>query len=196
MAETPTDPAKLTRVVTWLEMREAPRRAAFLPRAGKHALMRLEEPSASFYRYLYETVGERWFWYERRSLDDGALEAVIRHPDVEIFVLYVGGGPVGFAELDWRDPPDIELARIGLVPDRIGQGLGAYLLTWVIDEAWRREPPRLWTRLTSLDHPRAAGVLQRAGFSPYKQDTEDIDDPRAAGLIPAHVRLPGEADAG
>ena len=42
----------------------------------------------------------------------------------------------------------------------------------------------------TLDHPRALGMYQRVGFSPYKQETVQIDDPRLSGLFPADWPLP------
>ena len=43
--------------------------------------MRAEDCTVSFYRYLYETVGTPWLWYERRLLDDAALAAADRQAD-------------------------------------------------------------------------------------------------------------------
>jgi len=55
------------------------------------ALMRAEDCTVSFYRYLYDTVGEPWLWFERRMIGDLALAAQIGKPTIEIFVLYVRG---------------------------------------------------------------------------------------------------------
>lgn len=49
-------PGKINCVVTYLEMRKPPRRANILPAGAKIALMRAEAPTASFYRYLYNTA--------------------------------------------------------------------------------------------------------------------------------------------
>ena len=58
-------------VITYLEMREKPSAPPVpAPSVGKLALMRAEECTVSFYRYLYETVGTPWLWFERRLLDD------------------------------------------------------------------------------------------------------------------------------
>ena len=74
--------------------------------------------------------------------------------------------------------PDIELAYFGLVPGFIGRKLGPWLLHWVVDAAWAREPKRVWVHTCSLDHPKAIAHYQRAGFSPYRQERKTIADPR------------------
>ena len=50
----------LETTVTYLEMTSPPRRPATPAPLGKLAVMRAELPTVSFYRYLYNTVGEAW----------------------------------------------------------------------------------------------------------------------------------------
>jgi ribosomal protein S18 acetylase RimI-like enzyme len=182
-AEAADAPGKLEVITTYLEMRAAPRRPNTAPPPGT-ALLRLDAPSVAFYRFLYDTVGTPWLWYERRLMTDEALAAVIGDRMVDVYGLFVGGEPAGYAELDRRTPPDIELAYLGLRPEFVGQGLGLYLLSWVVDAAWQHDPDRLWVHTCSLDHPRALGLYQRIGFSVYRQERSVIDDPRTIGLIP------------
>ncbi len=171
-------------------MRSAPSHPNILPSGHKVALVRAERPTVSFYRYLYNTIGEDWLWWERRALSDAELAAVIHHPNVEIFVLYIDGVPAGFSELDLRIEAEVELAYFGLIPEFIGRGLGRYLLGWTIDEAWQRTPERVWLHTCNFDHPKAIATYQKAGFAPYKQETTTIEDPRASGLIPKNIVLP------
>lgn len=191
----PLPEGKLREVVTYLEMTASPKRMPVTPTGHKVALMRAEQPTAHFYRYLYDTVGEAWLWWERRTKDDAALIEIIQDPMVEIYVLYAEGVPAGFAELDRRVEDEIELAYFGLLPEFIGRGLGRYFMTWTVDAAWRHEPDRLWVHTCNFDHPGALSVYQRAGFVPYDQAVSIIDDPRAKGIIPAHVRTAEERQA-
>lgn len=189
-ADAEIPPGKLRMVITYLEMRARPSHgSAHLPAGTKAALLRAENPTVSFYRYLYDTVGEPWLWYERRAFDDATLAAIIQDPKVEIYVLYVGGVPAGYGELDRRTGSEIELAYFGLMPEFIGKGLGRYFLTWIVDAAWRYEPERLWVHSCNFDHPEALRAYQRAGFVPYGQEALIIDDPRLSGLIPSHVEV-------
>jgi GNAT superfamily N-acetyltransferase len=164
-------------VVTYLEMtappaqppRPAPRQGLEIRRAGR--------PTVSFYRYLYAAVGEPWTWTVRRWLSDAELAAILNDPRVEVNVLWAGGVPAGYAELDRRAPPDVELAYFGLMPEFIGQGLGAYLLDWAIHHAWRARPRRFWLHTCDLDHPRALDLYQRLGFCIYDRQTSAQDLP-------------------
>ncbi len=188
------DAGRLPVVVTYLEMTHAPTRPA-IPAptaAGRLAMLRAENPPVEFYRYLYTAVGEPWFWYERSRLDDAVLAGIISNPKVEIYVLYVGGVPAGYVELDRRPAPDIAIAYIGLTQPFIGRGLGPYLLGWSVDTAWQYRPERLTVDTCTFDHPKALALYQRAGFVPVRQVTKTIDDPRWAGLIAAgrQPRLP------
>jgi GNAT superfamily N-acetyltransferase len=175
-------------VITYLEMLERPvgRRA---PAPGeKLALMRAEGCTVSFYRYLYDTVGEPWLWFERRLLDDAALAQQIGKATVEIFVLYVRGVPAGYFELDAGAPCETKLCYFGLIPDFIGRGLGPYLLQAAIDQAWSRPIDRFWLHTSTFDHPKALGVYQRAGFAVYARRRVSFDDPRKTGILPgSHI---------
>jgi len=179
-----TPKGKLEVVITYLEMTHRPRRPHSPHRGEKLALMRAERPIPSFYRYLYNTVGAPWLWYERRLLDDDSLCDIIHHHQVEVYVLYVGGNPAGFVELDCRVADEVEIGLFGLLPEFIGRGLGHYLLDWAVDESWDKEPDRVWVHTCNLDHPHAIAVYQRAGFAPYRQETKLIDDPRLPRAMP------------
>ncbi len=176
---------KLAVTITYLEMLERPGLAHIHPPIGSAtALIRAHRPTISFYRYLYNTVGEPWIWYERRAMSDEALAAILHDDAVELYVLYVEGVPAGFVEIDRRDRPDVDLALFGLIPDFIGRGLGQYLLASAIDLAWTDDTERLTVNTCTLDHHSALPLYQRFGFVPYERKEIEIDDPRLTGLLP------------
>lgn len=176
-------PGKLEVTVTYVEMKHVPAPRPRPHRAESVSVLRAEKPTVSFYRYLYYTVGAPWLWYERRIIDDDALREIIESEWREIYVLYVGGVPAGFTELDRFDTDNVEVAYFGLMPDFIGRALGPYFLDWTVQRAWlppRGEPAkRIWLHTCTLDHPKALRTYQRAGFGVYDQHTFHIDDPRA-----------------
>ena len=126
-------------------------------------------------------------------MSDDALRAILGDEMVDVFVIYVGGVPAGYVELDRRPASEIEVAFFGLVPEFIGQGFGRYLLGWAVAESWRHTPRTLKVSTNNLDHPRALPNYQKAGFVPVRQEIEIIDDPRELGLIPRHVIPRGRA---
>lgn len=181
--------------VTWLEMKEPPTRPALpLPNPGKPvSLTKLHDPNVAFYRYLSNGVGEPWFWYERRAMEDDQLLKSIRAENVEIYVLSVGNVPAGFAELtSKRSDRTVEITYFGLMPDFIGMKLGPYLLDWTIRTAWQHidRPERLELNTCTLDHPSALATYQKAGFVPFRQEKQRITDPRVTGILPKDLPLP------
>ena len=196
----PSNPRKLDVVVSFLEMPAQPERAPATIPPGKVAIVRAENLTLSFYRYLYDTVGEPWLWWQRRLMSDDELGPILALPETHVYVLYVAGVPAGFAELDLGDLEEngvIDLHYMGLIPDFIGKGYGKYLLNWAIDTAWGLKPRRLTVNTCTLDHPSALGAYQKAGFVVYDQRTDIVDDPRDVGLIPPidhHVDHTGNQD--
>lgn len=178
----------ITTTVTYLEMRDRPTRPTVpAPAKAKSSLIRAVDPTVGFYRYLYDTVGAPWTWMERRLMDDEVLKSAITAPGVEIYVLYADGVPAGFGEVNrGLKPEEVEITYFGLMPEFIGRGLGRYFINAIIDIAWNSDPRRIWVHTCDLDHPRALGNYQRAGFSVFGQGIETLPDPRAAGLpLPA-----------
>ncbi|MGB3810452.1 MAG: GNAT family N-acetyltransferase [Parvibaculum sp.] len=155
--------------ITHLEMRAEPRLPPVPKPQGKYALVRAEKPPVHFYRYLYNTVGRDYAWVSRKKLTDAELIAIIHNDDVEIYVLWLNGSPVGFTEIDFRMMPDADLCFLGVMPEFIGMGIGRYLLCAAIGLAWSRGPERLTVQTCTLDHPNALRLYQRHGFTPYAQ---------------------------
>ena len=148
------------------------------PLAGHLAVIQARNPTVSFYRFLYHTAGEPWLWYERRFMDDKTLATLVTDSNVRIYVLYVDGVPAGYAELDLQTPSDVELAYFAIFPEFIGRRLGPWLLQWAVNTAWSGEPERFRVNTCSLDHPKALLTYQQQGFTPYRQETIRILDPR------------------
>ena len=174
-------PGQLRVVTTYLEMKQPPARPPLPPPLEGLSIERAEPPTVSFYRYLYNSVGAPWLWYERQAMANDELRAIIQNPSIEVYVLYVEDVAAGYVELDRRIEGQIEVAYFGLMPEFIGRGFGPYLLDWTVITAWHKEPNRVWVHTCNLDHPKAHSVYERIGFVSYKQETTLIDDPRLRG---------------
>ncbi len=175
--------------VSFLRMFAPPEESA-PPLAGGTTVVRLAAPTCAFYRYLYDTVGGPYVWWLRRVSSPAELAAIIRHRDVSIHVLYLGGEPAGFFELDARPAPDINLSYFGLMPHAIGRGLGHAFLRAAVDEAWRVRPRILTVNTCTADHPRALPLYRRVGFRPFRQVAELWEVPVRLGMvIPPGLRV-------
>ena len=153
----------------YLEMLASPDRTVPAPRGGL-SVVQAQSPTVPYYRSLYDAVGSEYYWLSRRKLSDAELAAIIHNPLNEVYVLHVDGSPAGFAELDRRQPNEVELVQFGLMPDFIGQGLGKWFLRWTIDKVWSYGPRRFWLHTCTLDHPAAVPTYKKAGFVQYKQE--------------------------
>lgn len=162
-------------VVTFLEMISPPAQHVPAPANLRLALMKADHPPIHFYRYLYNTIGEKHCWVDRRRLTDEALAEAINSEAIEIFVAYVGGVPAGYFELDCRNPEEIWLVYFGVMPEFQGRGLGKWLLAEAIAEGWMKQPERLRVETCTLDDPRALPLYQRMGFVPYERRSKVIE---------------------
>ena len=176
----PLPDGQLAALVTYLEMIERP---AGVPAASSLQLRRVTL-DADGYRALFRKIGASWLWFSRLELDDAALEAIVRHPAVELFEVAAVEAVVGMLELDFRIAGGCELAFIGLVPELTGQGQGRWLLDEALARAWRDGVTRVHVHTCSLDHPAALPAYLRAGFVPYKRAIERFTDPRLTGTLP------------
>jgi len=173
---------QLAAVVTFLEIREAPRTET---PASPLKLERVGVPQPEHYRELFKRIGARWLWFSRLLMDDAHLASIIQHPKVELYSVMDGSGrEVGMLELDFREPHECELSFIGLVPELSGMGLGKWLLAEAVRRGWREDVDRLHVHTCSLDHPAALAAYLRAGFTPFKRAIERFPDPRLLGILP------------
>jgi GNAT superfamily N-acetyltransferase len=162
-------------IVTFLEMTAEPLHHVAPPSSLKLMLMRAENITLSFYRFLYDTVGHDYNWNDRSNLSDSELSALIHADGVEVWVLYVNGQPAGYFELVPYERNTIELEYFGLVSEFQGKGLGKWLLAEAIRAAWAKLPKRVIVQTCTLDGPTALPLYQKMGFTPYAQEPKVME---------------------
>lgn len=168
---------RIPMVVTFLEMLAKPSALPPPVPRGKVAIIRATNPPVHFYRYLYNTIGDAYYWVDRRKLSDEALATIIQDPKEELFVLYADGNPAGMAELDMRESGIGQLAYFGLMPEAVGKRLGYFFLYQAIANAWSHPITKLLVNTCTLDHPRALPLYQRLGFVAYSREDRYIELP-------------------
>jgi GNAT superfamily N-acetyltransferase len=161
--------------ITYLEMHSRPESTEPVLPQGKLRIEKVALPPVPFYREMYQAVGGPWNWSERKRLSDSELREVIQHPDIAIYVLRNEGRISGFAEMDLRQKPEIELKYFGLVPECIGKGYGRHFLHWIVMKAWDMQPSRLWLHTCDRDHPGALTFYQESGFVICQAETRRRD---------------------
>jgi hypothetical protein len=163
--------------VTFFEMTAKP--SALPPPApkGRHAILKCDNPTAHFYRYLYDTIGGQWLWVDRKKLTPQALAEIIQHPLNHLYVLYTEGSPAGMAELDFRKENTCNISYFGLMPEAIGKRLGYFFLYHTCLNAWARPIQRLTVNTCTLDHPRAMPLYQRMGFAACSREERFVELP-------------------
>lgn len=158
-------------LVTYMEQRHRPKRLRPIPPDDPVHIIKLDRIPIHFYRYLYRHVGDAWGWRDRNGWSDLQLDARLRDPNVEVYVLYVGGVPAGYGELDRTRPSECELRLFGLMPEFLGRGWGPFFLGEILDHAWSGETARVYLSTCSLDHPSALTMYLRFGFTIYHHET-------------------------
>jgi GNAT superfamily N-acetyltransferase len=99
-------------------------------------------------------------------------------PVLETWVLSDHGAPVGYCELEAQDAGRVEIAYFGLLPQWVGKGIGAHLLSATIDRAWRFPARRVWVHTCTLDHPHALQNYIDRGFKPFREERTRVTLPR------------------
>jgi len=174
---------KLANIVTCLEMRKSVGvEGAALPTGVE--IRRLGASDAELYLAVFRAVGQDLLWFSRLIMTQQALCHTLARAEVESCILYSNSVPVGLFELEFSEPGVCELALFGLVPGRVGQGLGRLMMQQVLLRAFQKPITRLWVHTCNFDHPRALAFYQAAGFKTYQLMIEVHDDPRLLGHLP------------
>ena len=151
--------------ITRLEMRRPPTKAVSMPLGPRLGLLRLREVPTPFYRFMFDGVGREHHWRLPEGQTDDELHEWLNSAGCEVHVLYVGGAPAGFFELDIRERhKHVEILCFGLMPYGRGRGLSRWFLAEAIRAAWAHEPPRLRIQTNNHDSPIALRLYQSQGF--------------------------------
>ena len=156
----------------------------FRPKAASRKDVRVEKieiPTPTLNHFFFVNVGRPWKWFSRLTWTLSEWRAWAENDNVHTFVGYMRGSPFGYIELD-QQGDSVEIAFFGILPQFIGHGLGGFLLSEAIRQAWQLNPKRVWVHTCTLDHKHALDNYLARGFSIYKKVTlqeriPDDDDP-------------------
>jgi ribosomal protein S18 acetylase RimI-like enzyme len=124
-----------------------------------------ERPAYDQYMGLWRSVGDPLDWDGRLIVPQADVEAILRSPSAEIFIVRLQGNAVGLCEFNQCEPLGSEIVYFGLSPAFQGRRLGPYLLDVALRQHWKTNTPRrVWLHTDTWDDPRALPLYQRAGF--------------------------------
>lgn len=157
------------------------RPARFLPTD----LTLVEQRDHDVVRDLTLAIGRPYDW-PSQHWDDRRWTNHLRRDDLRHWTAERGGELLGLASLRFG-PGEVELDTFGLVPEQVGNGLGAAFLTLVARLAWREAPTahRFWLHTSSADHPNALRNYLRRGFRLYRTVSPTEREDTAAGATAA-----------
>lgn len=170
----PNTPGAVEVTVWDLEMTTDPGIAA--PQRTDLVLMQATEPAPELARFFYGEVGRDFNWRGRWEWTRDQWAAEADNPDHHMFTCWSGGAPAGYFTLDEHTQDttgNTELVHFGLLPRFHGRGIGKWLLSAVIEQAWALPSThRLWLHTCSLDGPNAMANYLARGFEVCGERTE------------------------
>jgi len=165
-----------TLITTWLEITDSSQIRPSFVQDQDIEIARMEAPDIAFYRFLYQSVGEKWRWRDRLQLSSSELREILSSDATNVYVLYVSGAPAGYVELFHHGEGNYEIAYFGLREEYMGRGLGKHLLSFGIKQAWEIGASRVFLHTCNLDGPHALANYQKRGFQVFRVDEEPMPD--------------------
>jgi GNAT superfamily N-acetyltransferase len=163
---------------TYLELRRSSQLNAGRPLSQPIALARRHLITAAEYRALYDLVGERWLWRDRRIWSDQELDSYLGSPQVHVWSAVHDNETAGYFELQRRDEQVVEIMYFGLAPRFIGRGLGGWLLTRAAEEAFALGAECITVNTCTLDSAHALPNYLARGFRIVREERYQADLPR------------------
>ena len=131
------------------------------------SIQELVAVDVAYYRFMYNTVGEKWNWTDRLLHSDDEIRDILSNPHTRTFVMYYGGAPAGYVELTQRGNGDTEIVYFGLREEYFGKGFGKHLLSFAVMQAIDDGARRIVLNTCNLDGPHALDNYRKRGFQVY-----------------------------
>jgi GNAT superfamily N-acetyltransferase len=155
--------------VWYLDMKD-PAALRPAPAPAGATVARAEVPTGALNRFFYEEVGRGHHWVDLRPWTAARWQAFAE--SLETWIAYDRGTPAGYAELRPDGRGAIDVAHFGLLAPFRAKGIGAYLLTEVVQRAWALKPDRVTLNTCELDGERALPNYLARGFEIVREVSE------------------------
>lgn len=136
-------------------------------------LLRASRPAPELSEFFYRLVGGPWQWVDRLNWSADRWLAWVDRPEHHLTTCWVDGVPAGYFELE-EQGHSVEIAYFGLNRQFIGHGIGGWLLTTALEQAWTVAggAERVWLHTCSLDGPAALSNYQARGLVIFDESSE------------------------
>ena len=165
-------------MLTFLEMdRPSEARLAF-PEIGGLCVRRAAPNDAGIYRSLYQEVGRNHLWMSRSRWSEADFSARIAQKNVRAWLALLDSTPCGLVELCEKEEGIVDIALLAVSPRFAGRGIGKYLLSLGVKEAWKLNPGKVRTYTRSSDGEHALRNYESRGFRVHKRWPEIVVFPK------------------
>jgi len=161
-------------ITTFLEINS---REEFIPKPGFAEKMEIRQVNNDPFinHVFFLAVGLPWKWYSRLSWTPGDWKKHFLKSEVFTYMAFSGKSLAGYFELEKSDKTGMEIKYVGLLPHYTGKGLGGYLISHAVENAFSSGAERVWLHTCNNDHPQAIRSYKKRGFSIFKE-TEEYED--------------------
>jgi len=119
---------------------------------------------------LYREVGHG-MWADRLVWTEEQWQEWVGREGLETCLAFYEGEEAGYVEFERQEGGNVEIVYFGLRPEMLGKGLGAAMLTMVVQWIWESEETlRIWLHTCTEDHPHAISNYEKRGFCLFKTE--------------------------
>ncbi|MCM2680525.1 GNAT family N-acetyltransferase [Echinimonas agarilytica] len=158
--------------IFYLEMLSADQVCGKESSSSQAVLTECADKNFAINRFFYQYVGESWQWHDKLSWRESQWRDYAHRDELKLFMLTWHGTPAGYFELEKHTDGSVEIVYFGLANAYTDKGLGGFLLTQALQQAWAWQATRVWVHTCSLDHPYALKNYQSRGMTLYKTEVE------------------------
>ena len=165
---------KVVTVTTFLEMESALQGRLDLAGRPGVEVTRAVVGDAPVLRSMCLEIGREHLWVSRIAWTDGDFERLLADGKVHVWIAREKRTPVGFIELSEQERKAVKMALLGIRPAYAGRGMGRYLLSFGIAQAWGMGAERVRVETRTYDGERALNNYLQRGFKIKKRRPEII----------------------
>jgi GNAT superfamily N-acetyltransferase len=162
---------------TYLELASSHQlRPSRAPRVAAE-ITRLAAPTAAEYLELYSRIGGPWQWFDRLAWSESQMRDYLARAGVHVFAASVGNRNAGYFELVQHPDDIVEIMYFGLDREFIGLGLGGWMLTRAVKEAFALGAAKVILNTCTLDAPQALPNYLARGFVIVREESYELPTP-------------------